>query len=261
MIGYKLGLKPPLPGEIRLRLATYFDFRLLPTPPSVFGHQDLISDWQMLGNDQWGNCAWAGACHQTMLWTKQGGNEAPFDTAAAIANYSEGTGFNPNAGPSGNNPTDQGTQISELANFWLTKGIVDAKGARHKVTAVADINPRDLREVATATWLFQSVGLGFNMPASAMDQSERGEPWDVTQYNRQIVGGHYVPAVGRLANGNIVVVTWGKLQEVTPRFYRKYNNQGIVCLSEEMLVNMKSIDGFDDETLRKDIAVFKADDR
>ena len=84
MTEFKLGLKPPVPGAIPLRLATYFDFRQLPTPPSVFGHYELITNWGMLGNDEWGDCALAGACHQTMLWTKEGGKQAPFSTDSAL---------------------------------------------------------------------------------------------------------------------------------------------------------------------------------
>jgi len=252
---FKLGLKPPRPGAVKLRLATYLDFRLLPSPPAVFGHYDLIESWGMLGNDQWGDCALAGACHQTMLWTKEGGNPAPFDTDAALANYAQVTGFDPSAGESGNNPTDQGTEISQLADYWLSTGVVDAKGQRHKVVAVVDLNPGDLRELWIATWLFQTIGLGFQMPETAMDQTAKGEAWDYVE-GAQIVGGHYVPAVGRQADGNGLIVTWGQLQAFTPTFYRQYNNQGIVALSEEMLINTVSIDGFDDKTLRADIEAF-----
>lgn len=250
---FKLGLKPPRPGAVRLRLATYLDFRLLPAPPPIFGHYDLIESWGMLGNDQWGDCALAGACHQEMLWTKEGGSEAPFDTTAALANYSAVTGFNPNAGASGSNPTDQGTEISALAEYWQATGIADSNNTHHKIAAFVDLNPGDLRELWIGTWLFQTIGLGFAIPNSAMQQTQAGQPWDVVADDGGIDGGHYVPAVGRIANGNLLIVTWGQLQEVTPRFFRKYNNQGIVALSEEMLVGTKSIDGFDDATLRADL--------
>lgn len=252
----KLGLKPPVPGAIKLRLATYLDFRLLPTPPVKFGHAELIKDWGMLGNDQWGCCAFSGAVHQEMLWTTEGGNPAPFSTASTLTNYSAVTGFNASAGQSGDNPTDQGTAISDLADYWLRTGIVDDKGVHHKVAAVADLNPGDLRELWTASYLFQSVGLGFSMPASAMRQTEAGQPWDIVADDGGNEGGHYVPCVGRL-NANLgEVVTWGKLQAFTAAFYRQYNNQGIVALSEEMLVQAKSIDGFDDQLLKADLKAF-----
>src|SRR5271168_1330404 len=113
-MSFKLGLKPFVPGQVPLRLATYLDFAKLPTPPANFGHLDLISSWGMLGNDQWGDCAEAAACHQEMLWAEEGKKPAQFTTTSALANYSDLTGFNPNSGPSGNNPTDQGTNLGDL---------------------------------------------------------------------------------------------------------------------------------------------------
>lgn len=248
----KLGLRPPRPGAVKLRLATYLDFKKLPPVPSGdFGHYQLVSEWGMLGNDLWGDCADAGPGHQTMLVTAEGGSMAPFDTACTLANYAAISGFNINAGPSGSNPTDQGTDVGQLAEYWQNTGIVDANGNRHKVVAVVDLNPGDLRELWVATYLFQSVGMGFALPDSAEQQTQDGEVWSVVP-GAEIVGGHYVPCVGR-AGGNGVGVTWGQLQQFTPQFYQEYNNQGICALSEEMLVNGKSIDGFDDETLRADL--------
>lgn len=255
-MAFRLGLKPPRPGAVRLRFATYLTIAALPTPPDVFGHYELVENWGMLGNDAWGDCAEAGACHQEMLWTTEGGHPAPFNTDAALANYSAITGFNQNAGPSGDNDTDEGTDMGDLAHFWQHTGIVDSNGVHHKVVAVMDLNPGDLRELWLASYLFQSVGLGFNIPQSAIDQTQAGQPWAVVANDGGIQGGHYVPAVGRVAGGNGLIVTWGQLQQITPGFYQKYNNQGIVALSEDMMVNAKSIDGFDDALLRQDLAAF-----
>ena len=65
-------------------------------------------------------------------------------------------------------------------------------------------------------------------------------------------GGHYVPAFG-CHQGLGVGVSWGMQIAFTAAFYQKCNNQGIVALSEEMMVAAKSIDGFDDALLRDDI--------
>ncbi len=256
-MAFKLGLKDPVPGAIPLRFATYANFRELPEPPAVFGHYDLFpaDGWDILGNNDWGCCAVSGGDHQEMLWTTEGGHAAPFHTDATLADYGSITGFDPTAGPVGDNPTDQGTDIGQLADFWMSTGLVDSNGQRHKVVAVMDLNPGDLRELWLATYLFQTIGLGFAIPQSAIDQNRRQEPWDVVgdDGGSGIQGGHYVPAMGRLANGNGVLVTWGKLQEFTPAFYTMYNNQGIVALSEDMMVNAQSIDGFDDTLLREDL--------
>ena len=52
----------------------------LPTPPAEFGHDAVIGDWEMLGNDTVGDCVIAGALHETMLWTANGSAEATVST-------------------------------------------------------------------------------------------------------------------------------------------------------------------------------------
>lgn len=251
----KLGLKPPRAGAIPLRAATYFDFSGLPVVPQVIGHYQLIHEWGVLGNADWGDCAFAGGAHQIMLVTSEATNgvPAPFSTRTVLSNYSALTHFDPNAGPSGDNPTDNGTDLGELADYWMTTGIYDDNGAHHKIVGALDMNPGDLRELWTATFLFQSVGMGFALPDSAQRQFTLGEPWDVVPGAR-IVGGHYVPCVGRDKEGYGLGVTWGKLQRFTPAFYQTYNNQGFCGLSLEMITKGRSIDGFDDKLL---IADFK----
>ena len=250
----KLGLKPARIGAINLQLATYCNFAQLPTPPANFGHEFLIDKWGMLGNDQWGDCALAGPAHQVMLWCKEGKTTALFDNTSVLKNYSAVTGFDLHAGPSGSNPTDRGTDMEDMARYWQKTGMVDAYGTRHKIAAYVGINPGDLRELWAATYLFQTIGLGFDMPQSALDQTEKGKPWDYVRGSPG-VGGHYVPAVAR-RSGLGVGVSWGKIQSFSPKFYQHYNTQGIVAMSAEMIVRAKSIDGFDDQLLLADLQAF-----
>jgi hypothetical protein len=235
-------------------LSTYLDWRKLPAVPhGDFGHSNLIDEWGMLANDKYGCCAWAGAAHQTALWTAEGGDRAPFTDQAVLSDYSAATGFAPS-----DPATDNGTDVQQMARYWQQTGVVDANGERHKIVAYADLTPGDLRELWAATYLFQSVGLGFALPESAERQFAAGEPWDVVRGAR-IIGGHYVPCVGR-KGGKGLGVTWGKVQPFTADFYERFNNQGLVAFSEEMLIAGHNIDGFDDELLREDLAHFKADD-
>ena len=80
-------------------------------------------------------------------------------------------------------------------------------------------------QLALAMYLFGVAGIGIKFPNTAMDQFNAGNVWDVTK-NAKIEGGHYIPGVGRDAKGNIVIVTWGKIQLMTPRFYTKYLRRG-----------------------------------
>jgi hypothetical protein len=93
----KLGKKPARPGAVKFKLANYLVKTQLPTPPKVFGHEDLIGpNWGMLGNDHYGDCVWAGAAHETMLWNKEGGRTVLFNNTDVLKDYSAVTGFNPN---------------------------------------------------------------------------------------------------------------------------------------------------------------------
>jgi hypothetical protein len=80
------------------------------------------------------------------------------------------------------------------------------------------------------------------MPASSLSQFNRGKPWSVVRGSR-VEGGHYVPLIAHRTD--LIVVTWGKTQKVTQGFFKKYNDEAIVYLSEEMLTDGKSPEGFD----------------
>ena len=46
------------------------------------------------------------------------------------------------------------------------------------------------------------------------------------------------------------VVTWGEIQLMSPQFLTKYNDESVVCLSEEMLRNGRSLEAFDLDGLK-----------
>jgi hypothetical protein len=253
MTTLKLGLK--LVGRsrpIKLKFSKYAAD--LPAPPAEFGHEGLIAAgaWGMLGNDQVGDCVIAGAYHETMLWAKEGGKSVEATTANALKTYSAITGYDP-TDPS----TDQGTDMDAAAKYRRHTGIVDAAGAVHKVGAYLDLDPGNLKQLRQAAWLFGAVGLGIEVPDFAMAQFNAGEAWDVQAGRHEIEGGHYIPAVA-MRGGDILVVTWRRIQRMTESFFRKYCDQAIVYLSEEMLTAGKSPEGFDLATLKADFTAITA---
>lgn len=247
----KYGKLPARPDAVKLRAAAYLDMSKMPAVPAVFGHQALVDSWDVLGNDVHGNCVWAGAGHETMLWNAEGGRTITVTTRNVLDAYAAVTGFDP-AEPT----TDRGTDMEFAARYRRTTGIVDSDGNRHTVAAYAGLAVGDLDELALAAYLFGAVGIGFAVPAYSERQFHQGRPWDVTtdpDVDDTILGGHYVPVVGRDADGNFLVVTWGRLQPMTPAFYRKYNDESIVYFTDEMLSGGKSPEGFDDNQLRADL--------
>ncbi len=250
-----LGKHPATPGAVKLKLKDYINTSVLPTPPWNFGFDNLVNDdqgagrsWDMLGNDQWGDCVEAGAAHETMVLNAQAGKVVTFSRDSVLADYSAATGFNPND-PS----TDRGTWMPGYASYRKKTGIVDANGVRHKVGAYLAITPRDIEETITAAYVFGgAVGIGFSCPNTIFQQFSNNEAWHVVPGTHN-VGGHYVPFVAH-RKSMLRIVTWGREQFMKPGYFENYNDETLVYLSEEMLTGGVSLNGFDLAHLQADLA-------
>lgn len=260
MPGLKLGKLPATEDSRDLLFSNYVVPAKLPEPPAEFGHETLFKrhGWGMLGNDDWGDCAWAGPAHETMLLTKEGGHPATFTTAAVLSDYSAGTGFDASAGPPGDNPTDNGSNVRDVLGYRRKTGIGDARGKRHKIGAYVKLDPGNLEHIYQAMYLFQAVGIGiYPFPESAHDQFNNGEPWDVVP-GSPAKGGHYVCCLAR-RNGNFELVTWGSLQEMTEAFFTKYCDEAWTYISTEHLdENKADPEGFKLSELRTDLRALRS---
>ena len=254
MPGLKLGKLPATDDPRDLLFARYVEEPKLPPVPEQFGHETLFPPrgWGMLGNDDWGDCAWAGSAHETMLLTREGGRPATFTSAGVLSDYSAGTGFDPSAGPPEQNPTDRGSDLREVLDYRRQTGIVDAHGKRHKIGAFVKLETKNLTHVYQAMYLFQVVGIGFKFPSTAMDQFNRGEPWDVVPGATTNHEGHYVCGVAK--RDNIEVVSWGALQDMTEAFFETYCDEAWAYISTENLQKKKSPEGFRLDELQRDLA-------
>jgi hypothetical protein len=241
----QLGKTAARPDAVKLTLGNYA--AALPTPPAAFGWDYLVkpATWGMLGNDELGDCVIAGGLHETLLWRASARQTTALSTAAAIKNYELITGYNP-SDPS----TDQGTDMEAAAKYRRKTGLLDADGHRHKIGAYVACDPSQL---ASALWIFGAIGLGIEFPAFAMDDFNAGKVWDVQRANTKIEGGHYVPLIGRSADGNYRGVTWGGVVEITPKFVAKYADEILVYLSTESLTDGVNLDGFKLAALQDDL--------
>lgn len=241
MADLKLGKQAATEDRRDLMLKNYVT---LPKPPRSFGAERGIpkDQWGMLGNDFAGDCVFAGAAHEHMLWTD---GEVKFDTDSVLSDYSALTGYE-----RGNPGTDQGTNCRQAMGYRRHFGIRDATGERHRIAAYAAIEPGDWTTVLTALWLFDAVGIGFNVPESLMS----GDVPDVwrDQDDENIIGGHYVPLVAR--RGTLKLVSWGRIYSITKPFFNRYCDEAWVPFSAEMLREGKSQEGFDAQQLMDDLA-------
>lgn len=204
----------------------------LPAAPSRFGFGLWFHGaWGMLGNDQYGDCAWAGPAHETMIFTQIGaGKHAPFTTECVLADYSAVTGFNPN-----DPNTDVGSNMGDVMDYRRTTGVGDATGARHKIELAVRIPLYDWDTFIRCVHTFGVVAMGFEVAQSAETQFGNGQPWDDVG-DRNILGGHYVPVVGSLASDKEAsCITWGARQRLTRAFWEAYADELWVPLSAEVV--------------------------
>jgi hypothetical protein len=115
------------------------------------------------------------------------------------------------------------------------------------------LEPGNIEHLYLATYLFGAAGIGLRLPSSALAQSEHGQAWDVVA-GASIEGGHYVPLIGRQANG-LHVVSWGLDQLMTEAFLQQYCDEAVAYVSQECLVDQKkSPEGFSYDDLIADLA-------
>jgi hypothetical protein len=242
------GMLPWRPEAVKLRLRSYLMMPAFPALPVTFGHVHQaapVGGWGMLGNDKYGCCVMSGAAHETMTWAWASGHPIPrFDGKGVVKQYLELTGG-----------ADGGLDPISTAKWRVRDGLVDAMGDIHQVKAFGSVG--NLVDVELSVYMFGSCGIGLALPGNAEQQFIDGRPWDDVAGEPR--DGHYVPCVGKNTAGNLVVVTWGKLQAMTPAYFNKYAVGAICYFSlEYLLATGKSPELFDEAQLDADLAAMQA---
>ena len=221
-MSYRLGRLPEDRSKPRLALAPHLRAAV---PPASADWYTRVQAWGMLANDQWGDCVFAGNGHIIEQQTALGGGDETIVTdTETLAEYSAVTGFNPAAGPPGSNPTDQGAQIQDGLADLRKNGL-----AGQKIAAFARVTQADQAEVKTALAELGALSLGVNLPQSAMDQFDAGQPWTVSG-DATILGGHCITAFG-YDGQYIYVVSWGKVVPATWEWLAAYCEEAWAIVS------------------------------
>ncbi len=249
MTAFQTGKRPAAPRASDLKFASYIDRTILPTAPPAFGYDGFTREWGMLGNDTVGDCVWAGAAHEHMVFT--GGNHrtpVPFSDASVLSDYSAATGYDP-ADPN----SDQGTDVHEAMAYRRKKGILDANGDRHQIGAYLSLEPGNYEELFQAAYIFEAVGIGIQFPESAMRQFNNGYGWSYVA-GSPIEGGHYVAVTGRASSTLAKLVTWGRRITMTTQFYEKLCDEAWAYVTPDQLAGARSLRGFSLDQLNADLA-------
>lgn len=217
----KYGRKPADHSRPHIKLKSIFHRE--ETAPETF---DCVSDvpadaWGMLGNDTVGDCTCAGAGHKRIgdVFVNQG--IVLKITAEDAIHFYENFGYR-----IGDPSTDQGAMCQDILEFWQKHGFNG-----EKILAFAKVDLSDLNQVKLAISKFGQIYTGFDVPDSAMDQFNNGEPWDVVAGDG-IEGGHCV-TLGAYDKDGLIAVTWGRLQKLTYRFFRKYWDEAWVIIGPD----------------------------
>lgn len=245
--GRVLGKRAATHDARDLVFADFATYPSLAAPPARFGYGAVVTDWGMLGNDRYGDCVFAGAGHETMLFAEsaKGVSGMPrFTDQSVLGDYAAVTGFDPTDPAS-----DQGTLVRDALNYRRKTGIADAAGARHKIAGYVSLEPGNWEQLMQAVYIGLAVGIGIEFPESAWGQFDRGAVWSVVSGAR-IDGGHYVPVTGRTNIDNIGLITWGRRQGMTRAFYSKYCDEAWGLVAYDGLKSTgRNVRGFDTAAL------------
>jgi hypothetical protein len=201
------------------------------TVPTAVDVASKVSSWPMYLNDTLGDCTCAAVGHILQAWTAYASTEVKVTDSDVEKLYEIVGGYVP-----GDPSTDQGANMQDILSYWQKSGI---PGSGHKISAFAELdNFYDVWNLKQALYLFGTVYLGINCPASAQDQFSEGLPWSYVP-GSEIEGGHAIclqktEPVGS-ETGIFNVVTWGALQPATINFLRHYVEEAWVALTPDWI--------------------------
>lgn len=235
MIG-KLGRRPPKNAPA-LRLASFLT-GAIPAHPVKTDHLGQITDWQMLGNDQFGDCGPVSAANLRAMVTAALTGRENYPTLQDVFDLYRRSG-NPNFDPA-TDADDNGVDMQTMCEALVSGGIAGVKAL-----AFAKVDVSSLDEIRGAVAIFGGLLLGVNLETAQQDQTDQGL-WDYQ--NSGEWGGHAVLAGGytsATAGADVSVVTWAQLVGLTDRFWTHQVEEAWVVIWPEHLGTVQFQQGVD----------------
>jgi len=180
-----------------------------------------VADWQMLGNDKYGDCTFAGVVHAKMANATVLGLQETFPTEEeVIKSYLDYT-----------NGQDGGAVEANLLQTWQNNGLFGSKIAAYAPTDRADFD--ELRSVIASYGL---AYIGIMLPEPAEEQFAQGQPWQITNTpaDVNIIGGHCIILVG-YNKDYVYGITWGKVQTISWNWLRSYMEESWAIITPEIV--------------------------
>ena len=230
---YKLGRTPRGRDPRVPHLSSLINGRKLPAPPaSVDYSHGMPTKLGMMGNDEWGDCTAADEGHSVQVWSYNAQKHMLTPTDQEIlALYSGVTGFDPNAGPPGHNPTDQGANMQAVMDYLMKHGIPLPGGKTTKVLLYVEVDVRNKQDIQRIIHECGVCHIGFDVPAYLLPGGPPPKQWVLDPAGDQtIIGGHDVALVGYDANW-LTLASWGAWYQMSWDFFEQFTEEayGIAC--------------------------------
>jgi hypothetical protein len=233
---FKGGKLPPAHKATHLTLSDFADnAKTWPAVPAS-GLENKVNpnDWGMLGNDQWGCCAAAGIMHLIQAQSANSGSPLHSTTDQTLELYSAVTGFNIKAGPSGNNPTDNGTVLTELLTYIKKNGLpmfdINNKEVIVDIVGWAALDTTSLLQTRWAAFTFGGLYEGIGCPVQCEENTEN---WNFAP-GLPLAGGHCIPRISEGGAGG-KIISWAKVIPTSNEFILGYRDEGYVVMTKAWL--------------------------
>lgn len=245
---FKTGKLDPKFNSKTLSFASYRSSSMLPSPASKVYREYKVPSIakQMFGNDEIGDCTCAGLANLRILFTSHTGKISIPTLQQVVSLYSAITGYIP-----GNESTDNGAAMTDVLNYWQTKGFVG-----NKILGWAQIDHTNETDRQLAVDLFGATYVGVQLPASAQDQFIEGQECHFEVISGSpIEGGHCIIHPGYGATGG-AYVTWANwFVKASTAWEQTYIDEEYVVITQDWInqVTKKTPGGLDLVTLQQDL--------
>lgn len=218
----------------------------------------LGGGWQMLGNDQAGDCVavtWANV-RRLVTSTLTAAPTYPSQDEVWAVYETQNPGFDPNGTAETNGPgssADNGMDIQTLLEHLAATGGPDGV----KAVAFASVNPKDPDEVKAAIAVFGYVWTGITVSQANQQEFAAGQPWDwdasspVDGGHSIVTGGYGAPGAGPLG-GDERFITWAAETSFTDAFWANSVEEAWVVIWPEHLGSREFLQGVDLTALAAD---------
>jgi hypothetical protein len=206
----KLGRRAPKKSPA-LRFSQFWS-GAVPDHPDAVDYLARLQNWQMLGNNDFGDCVAVAAANLRRLISSQLGLEDYPTQDEVFALYRT---QNPNFQPNPNRPVeDNGMDIQTMLEYWHGN-----EWSGTKVVAFAAVDPTNLAELKAAIAIFGGVLPGVLVTQANDQEFSNGQPWDFVKRSRTL-GGHCILGGGyqSTTSGAMRFITWAKETQFTEAF-------------------------------------------